>query len=163
MRIALSAIVVLLGVNLLIDLMDSNLVNIIEERNEVDERDKDSNVEDHTRRSNQHPGSGQIPQTQTNYSVDENAPKPKLQVVSDGLQSRNLMLPKQDDCQLHQRMQSIIVQKVTKMYSSSGEMKTNSISRSDSVKKVSRGQALRSELEAEPVPAGPRIHNCRLL
>jgi hypothetical protein len=115
--------------------------NIIEERNEVDERDKDSNVEDHTRRSNQHPGSGQIPQTQTNYSVDENAPKPKLQVVSDGVQSRNLMLPKQDDCQLHQRMQSIIVQKVTKMYSSSGEMKTNSISRSDSVKKVSRGQA----------------------
>tara|TARA_R100000005_G_C4972961_1_gene185320 strand:+ start:393 stop:518 length:126 start_codon:yes stop_codon:yes gene_type:complete len=35
MRIALSAIVVLLGVNLLIDLMDSNLVNIIEERNQT--------------------------------------------------------------------------------------------------------------------------------
>ena len=35
MRIALSAIIVLLGVNLLIDLMDSNLVNIIEERNQT--------------------------------------------------------------------------------------------------------------------------------
>jgi len=35
MRIALTAIIVLLGVNLVIDLMDSNLKNIIEERNET--------------------------------------------------------------------------------------------------------------------------------
>ena len=35
MRIALTAIIVLLGVNLIIDLMDSNLKNIIEERNET--------------------------------------------------------------------------------------------------------------------------------
>ena len=35
MRIALSAIVIILGANLLIDLMDSNLVNIIEERNQT--------------------------------------------------------------------------------------------------------------------------------
>ena len=33
MRIALTAIVVLLGANLLIDLLDSNMVNLIEERN----------------------------------------------------------------------------------------------------------------------------------
>lgn len=33
MRLFLSAIIVLLGANLFIDLMDSNLVNIIEERN----------------------------------------------------------------------------------------------------------------------------------
>ena len=35
MRIVLSAIIVLLGANLIIDLMDSNLKNIIEERNET--------------------------------------------------------------------------------------------------------------------------------
>ena len=35
MRIALTAIIVLLGANLIIDLMDSNLKNIIEERNET--------------------------------------------------------------------------------------------------------------------------------
>ena len=35
MRIVLSAIIVLLGANLLIDLMDSNLKTIIEERNET--------------------------------------------------------------------------------------------------------------------------------
>jgi hypothetical protein len=35
MRIALTAIIVLLGANLVIDLMDSNLKNIIEERNET--------------------------------------------------------------------------------------------------------------------------------
>ena len=33
MRIALTAIVILLGANLLIDLLDSNMVNLIEERN----------------------------------------------------------------------------------------------------------------------------------
>ena len=33
MRLFLSAIVIILGANLLIDLMDSNLVSIIEERN----------------------------------------------------------------------------------------------------------------------------------
>ncbi len=35
MRIVLSAIIVLLGANLIIDLMDSNLKTIIEERNET--------------------------------------------------------------------------------------------------------------------------------
>ena len=35
MRLLLSVIIVLLGANLLIDLMDSNLVNIIEERNQT--------------------------------------------------------------------------------------------------------------------------------
>ena len=35
MRIALTAIIVLLGANLLIDLLDSNLKTIIEERNET--------------------------------------------------------------------------------------------------------------------------------
>ena len=35
MRIALTAIIVLLGANLIIDLMDSNLKTIIEERNET--------------------------------------------------------------------------------------------------------------------------------
>ena len=35
MRIVLSAIIVLLGANLVIDLMDSNLKTIIEERNET--------------------------------------------------------------------------------------------------------------------------------
>ena len=35
MRIALTAIIVLLGANLVIDLMDSNLKTIIEERNET--------------------------------------------------------------------------------------------------------------------------------
>ena len=33
MRIALTAIIILLGANLLIDLLDSNMVNLIEERN----------------------------------------------------------------------------------------------------------------------------------
>ena len=35
MRIALTAIIVLLGANLIIDLMDSNLKTIIEERNQT--------------------------------------------------------------------------------------------------------------------------------
>ena len=35
MRIALTAIIVLLGANLIIELMDSNLKTIIEERNET--------------------------------------------------------------------------------------------------------------------------------
>lgn len=35
MRLFLSGIVIILGANLLIDLMDSNLVSIIEERNQT--------------------------------------------------------------------------------------------------------------------------------
>jgi hypothetical protein len=35
MRIFLSAIVVILGANLLIDLMDSNLVDVMKDRNET--------------------------------------------------------------------------------------------------------------------------------
>ena len=42
MRIALSAIIILLGVNFLIDLMDSSLVDVIEERNETIQRQIDS-------------------------------------------------------------------------------------------------------------------------
>jgi hypothetical protein len=42
MRIALSAIIILLGVNFLIDLMDSSLVDMIEERNETIQRQIDS-------------------------------------------------------------------------------------------------------------------------
>tara|TARA_R100001463_G_scaffold108870_2_gene163414 strand:- start:1477 stop:1608 length:132 start_codon:yes stop_codon:yes gene_type:complete len=38
MRIFLSAIVILLGVNLLVDLLDSNMMEMIEERNESLER-----------------------------------------------------------------------------------------------------------------------------
>ena len=38
MRIFLSAIVVILGVNLLIDLMDSNLVDVMKDRNETIQR-----------------------------------------------------------------------------------------------------------------------------
>ena len=41
MRIFLSAIVVILGVNLLIDLMDSNLVDVMQERNETIQRQID--------------------------------------------------------------------------------------------------------------------------
>ena len=41
MRIFLSAIVVILGVNLLIDLMDSNLVDVMKERNETIQRQLD--------------------------------------------------------------------------------------------------------------------------
>ena len=41
MRIFLSAIVVILGVNLLIDLMDSNLVDVVKERNETIQRQID--------------------------------------------------------------------------------------------------------------------------
>tara|TARA_A100001515_G_scaffold138059_1_gene131294 strand:- start:142 stop:273 length:132 start_codon:yes stop_codon:yes gene_type:complete len=41
MRIFLSAIVVILGVNLLIDLMDSNLVDVMKERNETIQRQID--------------------------------------------------------------------------------------------------------------------------
>jgi len=42
MRIALSAIIILLGINFLIDLMDSSLVDMIEERNETIQRQIDS-------------------------------------------------------------------------------------------------------------------------
>ena len=38
MRICLSAIVILLGANLLVDLLDSNMMEMIEERNESLER-----------------------------------------------------------------------------------------------------------------------------
>jgi len=38
MRIFLSAIVILLGANLLVDLLDSNMMEMIEERNESLER-----------------------------------------------------------------------------------------------------------------------------
>ena len=38
MRIFLSAIVVILGVNLLIDLMDSNLVDVMQQRRETIEK-----------------------------------------------------------------------------------------------------------------------------
>ena len=38
MRIALAAIVVILGANLLIDLMDSNLVDVMNERRETIEK-----------------------------------------------------------------------------------------------------------------------------
>ena len=38
MRIFLSAIVVILGVNLLIDLMDSNLVDVMQERRQTIEK-----------------------------------------------------------------------------------------------------------------------------
>ena len=41
MRIFLSAIVAILGVNLLIDLMDSNLVDVMKERNETIQRQID--------------------------------------------------------------------------------------------------------------------------
>ena len=41
MRIFLSAIVIILGVNLLIDLMDSNLVDVMKERNETIQRQLD--------------------------------------------------------------------------------------------------------------------------
>ena len=41
MRIFLSAIVVILGVNLLIDLMDSNLVDVLKDRNETIQRQID--------------------------------------------------------------------------------------------------------------------------
>ena len=38
MRIAFTAIIILLGVNLMIDLLDSNMVNLIEERNQSIEK-----------------------------------------------------------------------------------------------------------------------------
>ena len=38
MRIFLSAIVVILGANLIIDLMDSNLVDVMKDRNETIQR-----------------------------------------------------------------------------------------------------------------------------
>ena len=38
MRLALSAIIIILGANLLVDLLDSNMVNIIEERNQSIEK-----------------------------------------------------------------------------------------------------------------------------
>ena len=38
MRIAFTAIIVILGVNLMIDLLDSNMVNLIEERNQSIEK-----------------------------------------------------------------------------------------------------------------------------
>ncbi len=42
MRICLSAIVILLGANLLIDLLDSDMVQIINERNETIQRQIDA-------------------------------------------------------------------------------------------------------------------------
>lgn len=42
MRIALSAIIILLGANILIELMDSSLVDVIEKRNETIQRQIDS-------------------------------------------------------------------------------------------------------------------------
>jgi hypothetical protein len=42
MRICLSAIVILLGVNLLINLLDSNMMEIINERNETIQRQIDA-------------------------------------------------------------------------------------------------------------------------
>ena len=42
MRIFLSAIVILLGVNLLINLLDSNMMEIINERNETIQRQIDA-------------------------------------------------------------------------------------------------------------------------
>jgi hypothetical protein len=41
MRICLSAIVILLGVNLLIDLLDSDMMEVIKERNETIQRQID--------------------------------------------------------------------------------------------------------------------------
>ena len=41
MRICLSAIVILLGVNLLIDMLDSDMVQIMQERNETIQRSID--------------------------------------------------------------------------------------------------------------------------
>ena len=41
MRIFLSAIVVILGANLIIDLMDSNLVDVMKDRNETIQRQID--------------------------------------------------------------------------------------------------------------------------
>ena len=38
MRIAFTLIIVILGVNLLVDLLDSNMVNLIEERNQSIEK-----------------------------------------------------------------------------------------------------------------------------
>jgi hypothetical protein len=42
MRICLSAIVILLGANLLIDLLDSNMMDVINERNETIQRQIDA-------------------------------------------------------------------------------------------------------------------------
>ena len=42
MRICLSAIVILLGVNLLIDLLDSDMMEVIKERNETIQRQIDA-------------------------------------------------------------------------------------------------------------------------
>jgi len=42
MRICLSAIVILLGVNLLIDLLDSDMMEVINERNETIQRQIDA-------------------------------------------------------------------------------------------------------------------------
>ncbi len=42
MRIALSAIIILCGANLLIELLDSSLMNVIQERNETIQRQIDS-------------------------------------------------------------------------------------------------------------------------
>lgn len=42
MRIALSAIIILLGVNILIELLDSSMVDVIKKRNETIQRQIDS-------------------------------------------------------------------------------------------------------------------------
>ena len=42
MRIALSAIIILLGANILIELLDSSLVDVIEQRNETIQRQIDA-------------------------------------------------------------------------------------------------------------------------
>ena len=42
MRIALSVIIVICGANLLIELLDSSLMNVIQERNETIQRQIDS-------------------------------------------------------------------------------------------------------------------------
>jgi hypothetical protein len=42
MRICLSAIVILLGINLLIDLLDSDMMEVINERNETIQRQIDA-------------------------------------------------------------------------------------------------------------------------
>ncbi|ADO99704.1 hypothetical protein RW291109_074 [Cyanophage S-RIM12_RW_29_1109] len=42
MRIALSAIIILLGANLLIELLDSSMVDVIKERNETIQRQIDA-------------------------------------------------------------------------------------------------------------------------
>lgn len=111
---------------------------MIVERNEMDERDerdKDSNYEDQGPSSNKYLGPAPAhlnqnnPKSPTQNQVETSSEylRPTPNLVNEDSKSPQSQLPSQDnERQLNQRMKSIIVQKVTKMYTASQDPLTDS-------------------------------------